>query len=135
MAGGIKGNQALAPLKKMLRDLPITLAAEIAAAVAPGITTFAQAAYDSGVTVYGDPRPTSNVDGSPLELKLSGSTRGQMRFVSTGRIVRCVLGPPYAKYLIGKYGILPNGNAPTVWNDAIRKIAIARMIARTNRVA
>jgi hypothetical protein len=40
-----------------------------------------------------------------------------MHFEAIGTVTRCVLGPPWARYLIGRYTILPNGDAylPVAW--------------------
>lgn len=100
--------RSLADVKGSLRALPLTLAARVASKSAPALTASAGAAYDAGRTVYGASRPLS-VDGAPLSLKRTGAVRGTVRFVAVGTILRCVLSTRYAKYLIGKYGILPCG--------------------------
>ncbi len=60
--------------------------------------------------------------GGALSLVQTGATRARVVFVANGTIVRCVLGTKYARYLIGKYGILPNGNAaiPVEWQDTLQ---------------
>jgi hypothetical protein len=47
-----------------------------------------------------------------------------LRFAANGRIVRVVLGKPYQKYLIGKYGILPQGKRaiPANWTRTLNEI-------------
>lgn len=105
-------------LNKRLQDMSKQAAERIAAKVASALTTRTQAAYDSGVSVYGDARPEG------LSLYKTGEVRKAIGFTSVGTIVRAVLNQPYAKYLIAKYGILPNGNAalPVEWNKAIDTI-------------
>lgn len=100
--------------------MPLSLAHEVAFRAAPVLTTAAAASFDAGRTVYGDAR-NQGVKGGALTLVRSGDTRRTVKFVSNGRIVRCVLGTPYAKYLIGRYGILPNGNAamPHAWRTSL----------------
>lgn len=105
-------------LNKRLQDMSKQAAERIAAKVASALTTRTQAAYDSGVSVYGDARSKG------LSLYKTGAVRSAIGFTSVGTIVRAVLNQPYAKYLIGKYGILPNGNAalPVEWTSAINAI-------------
>ena len=67
--------------------------------------------------------------GAAMSLVQSGVTRSSLRFVAVGTIVRVALGTKYAKYLIGKYKILPSGNAPipAKWRESLEKV-IARVI-------
>jgi hypothetical protein len=101
-------------LKQNLRALPVSLAHDVARRAAPAMTGLATGAYNSGRTVYDAPRPLG-VEGNRLSLHRTGATEGTLRFVANGRIVRCVLGTRYAKYLIGKYGVLPMGRIPARW--------------------
>ena len=54
----------------------------------------------------------------------SGHVRDALGFVANGRIVRAKLGQPYAKYLVGKYKILPNQYAqvPANWTLGLKAI-------------
>jgi hypothetical protein len=123
---GLKGDVGkLRTFKQQLREFPITLAAEVSKAAAPAMTDLTTSAYDGGRTVYGDTRP-KGVDGQALDLEATGATRAQMRFVAVGTIVRCVLGPKYAKYLIGKYSILPNGAMPAAWRAKLDALVAAQ---------
>jgi hypothetical protein len=116
---GLRGDpNKLRTFKQKLREFPLTLAAEVSKAAAPAMTDLTTGAYDGGRTVYGDARP-KGAQGQALDLELTGATRAQMRFVAVGTIVRCVLGPRYAKYLIGKYSILPNGAMPATWRASL----------------
>lgn len=115
MKAGLKGRVgALSTFKKQLQALPLSLAHDVAQSSAPGLTARTRTAYASGQTVYGEPRP-AGVNG-PLDLRETGTTERTLQFVANGRIVRCVLGTKYAKYLIGKYKILPNGGMPAEWS-------------------
>ncbi len=119
---GLKGDLGkIHSFKAALRDMPRTLAADVAKRAAPAMTDLTQASFDSGQTVYGDARPRG-AEGQPLTLRKTGATEAQMRFVSVGTIVRCVLGPKYARYLIGKYSILPNGAMPVKWAERLRTL-------------
>ncbi len=125
---GLKGDVGkLRTFKQQLREFPLTLAAEVSKAAAPALTDLTTGAYDGGRTVYGDTRP-KGVDGQALDLDATGATRAQIRFVAVGTIVRCALGTPYAKYLIGRYGILPNGNAavPAAWRAKLDALVAAQ---------
>jgi hypothetical protein len=125
---GLRGDVGkLRTFKQRLREFPITLAAEVSKAVAPALTDLATGAYDGGRTVYGDTRP-KGVEGQALDLEATGATRAQLRFVAVGTVVRCVLGTKWSKYLIGKYGILPNGNAavPAAWRAKLDAIVAAQ---------
>lgn len=118
----LKGNlSSIKALKSTMRALPKTIAADVARRAAPAMTTLTANAFDSSRTVYGDPRPIG-VSGQPLELVKSGRTRDALRFISVGTIVRCVLPTKYAKYLIGRYGVLPNGALPAAWSRRLADV-------------
>lgn len=120
---GLRGDlSSLKRMKQTLKDLPRTVAADVAKRAAPAMTDLTQEAFASGRNVYGDARPTSKVDGRALTLERTGATKGQLRFVQVGTVVRCVLGPKYARYLIGKYGVLPNGALPARWSFKLGQI-------------
>lgn len=111
-------------LKRALKSLPVTSVARIAARAAPAMSELAQGAHATGKTVYDRPRPRG-VDGDPLSLERTGATKSALQFVATGRDIRTVKLPRYAKYLIGKYGLLPGGKGalPPAWRDRLREIA------------
>jgi hypothetical protein len=116
---GLRGNpQRLAELARKLKAIPVRVAQDVAARVAPTITGKAQAAFAAGQTVYGDARPTG-VRGNVLDLFETGATASRLKFVAVGTVVRCVLPTRHAKYLIGKYRILPMGRLPVSWSQAI----------------
>ena len=119
---GLRGDiSSLKTLKQSLREFPRTLAVEVAAKAAPAMTDLTQEAFDGGRSVYGESRQTSKVDGRALTLEKTGATKAQLRFAQIGTVVRCVLGPPYTKYLI-RYGILPNGPLPAGWSRKLGEI-------------
>jgi hypothetical protein len=121
---GLRGNlSSISGLKQRLRAMPITVAHRVAATAAPAMTSMTRTAFDTNRTVYGAPRPTG-VDGASLTLEESGATKRTLQFSATGTVLRCVLGPPWAKYLIGKYDILPNGGMPADWTQKL--VAIVR---------
>lgn len=109
-------------LKAALRRLPVTSVARIAARAAPAMSELAQDAHASGKTVFDRPRPLG-VDGEALSLERTGDTKRALQFVATGRDIRTARLPRYAKYLIGKYDLLPNGPLPQAWRERLRDIA------------
>jgi hypothetical protein len=118
----VKGDFAsLQKFKKKLRELPTSVAHSVAQRAAPDLTLAARAAYAAGRSVYGEARPTG-VNGNLLDLYRTGATLQTLRFNASGTIVRCVLGTKYAGFLIGKYGILPNGAIPVEWSAHLRRI-------------
>lgn len=119
---GLRGDIShIAKLKGAIRDLPKTVAHDVAQRAAPAMTSLTRNAFTSAETVYGEPRPAGK-GGALLTLHKTGATEAQLRFVSVGTIVRCVLGPKWARYLIGKYGILPNGALPAKWSKRLGEI-------------
>lgn len=117
-----------ASLRRLVSDIQrqsgVVVAQEVAARAAPEVTALALAEFDAGRTAYGDPRP-EGVDGRELRLVRTGATRAALRFVAVGTVIRCVLGPRYARYLVGKYRILPSGQqaVPFRWRRAISDVA------------
>ncbi len=131
----LKGNPVgdFRALKKRLTALPISLAHDVAAASAPGLTQRTRNAHAAARTVYGDPRPPA-ADGGVLTLERTGATARTMQFVANGRIVRCVLGTPYARYLIGRYRILPQGAMPAEWSRYLAGLVADANAAKYLRV-
>lgn len=120
--GALKGNlSSIKGMQQTIRALPVTVAADVSRRAAPALTTLTGNAFSSNQTVYGDSRP-AGVDGEALSLVKSGATRDALRFVAVGTIVRCVLPTKWARYLIGKYGILPNGALPVTWSQRLKQV-------------
>jgi hypothetical protein len=125
---GKSSTQNLRLFNKELRGLGRDIAIEVAAFAARQLTFLARDSYGKGETCYGDPRP-EGVNG-PLDLIESGLTFSHLQFVSDGGTkIRASLLGRYARFLIGKYRILPIGNAalPVKWNQAIRNAAQKRI--------
>lgn len=117
----LKGNvNDLRKLGTRLQRFPITLAATVASRSAPELTRLARLAFAQRRTVYGDRRP-DGVAGS-LSLVRTGDTERTVHFARVGTIVRCVLGPRYARYLVGRFRILPMGRMPASWSATLRRI-------------
>lgn len=123
---GLKGDlSSLRALRAHVKALPLSLAHDVAQRAGPALTRLTRGAFAAGQNVYGEARP-AGVDGRPLSLERTGATRDALGFTANGTIVRCVLGTRYAKYLIGKYGVLPNGPLPAGWSRAL-----AQLVAET----
>jgi hypothetical protein len=118
----LKGNvNDLRKLGARLNKFPTTVVHNVARKTAPALTQKANAAFSAARTVYGDTRP-KGVDGRTLTLQRNPpATAATLRFVAIGTIVRCVLGTDYAKYLIGKYRILPMGEMPVSWSQQLKE--------------
>jgi hypothetical protein len=108
-------------LKKKIQQLPLTVAHTVAQRAAPEMTRLTKAAYSGGKTAYGGPRPTGT-GGRRLGLVRTGATEQSVGFHAAGTVIRCVLGTKYAKYLIGKYQILPSRTIPRDWMLRLRQI-------------
>lgn len=124
----LKGNvNDLRKLQKRIKAFPIAAAEEVSRKAAPAFTQLTNQAFNSRQTVYGEARP-EGVNGNPLTLVGTGPgmrTKDTLRFVQIGTIVRCVLGTDHAKYLIGKYRILPMGEMPSKWSNKLREFVAA----------
>lgn len=128
--GGLRGDLGtIRGLKQKIKSLPTSVAHRVASASAPQMTARTRQSYAAGQTVFGDARP-AGVDGGQLDLYETGKVSRQLRFVATGTIIRCVLGTPYAKYLIGKYRILPIRTMPDSWVRDLEEI-----VAREGKAA
>ncbi len=125
---GVRGSTStLRKLSKTLRSISAVAAVKIAKKAAPPLTGEFAGDFDAGLTAHGDPRPLG-VEGNALSLVQSGDTRRDIKFTSDGGTkIRAVLGTKYAKYLIGKYGILPSGTLPTEWQKLLAKVSEAEL--------
>lgn len=99
---------------------------------AKALTARMQSDFDAGETAYGDSRP----DGfhGPVTVVKSGKLRSYLSFAATGRRIRCVLAVPYARFMVGRFKVLPSGSAslPYAWSqelDAIAKRVRAETVA------
>lgn len=119
---GLRGNPAtLQTFKKRIQRFPVVLAQSVATEAAPELTALAAGAYSGGRTVFGELRPRGE-DGRELSLVKTGLTKRSVRFSAVGTVVRCVLGPRYARFLVGKYAILPNRAIPFEWGQRLNDI-------------
>lgn len=118
---GLKGNiGTIRKLKKNIKAMPRSVAHAVAKKTGPVLNFKTRRAFTLGQNVYGGAWPKSRTDGQQLTLVESGAVSRMLAFAVAGSKIRAVLGPKYAKYLIGRYGILPNGAMPTTWERAIQ---------------
>jgi hypothetical protein len=116
----IKGDvRKLRNLAKRLRGLPKVVAQRVARRVGADLSIETLRAYHGGRSVYGDARPAG--ENGALTLIKSGKTLASLRFQAVGTRVRASFGTAYARFLIGKYRILPMGELPAAWSKAIRE--------------
>lgn len=108
-------------IKKRLTGLGVIASRDVSARAAPVITSALREAFDGARDVYGAPRRVG-VDGGTLSLVRTGATRATLGFTVQGTTLRARLGTRWAKYLIGRYRILPIGDRtaiPAKWKRAI----------------
>jgi len=126
----LKGNVSdLKSLGRRLTSFPTTLVHAVAGQTAPALTIAATSAHAARRSVYGESYGESTATGKPLTLDRTGLAASTIRFIATGSVVRCVLGPSYSRFLIGRYRILPMGRMPAEWADKIRQIVSKSQVA------
>ncbi len=111
LTGTPRGPDLKKSVENWLATLPPKVEQQAAFVLARLFTKLAREDFRAGRTVYGDPRPPG-VAGDRLDLVRSGLVRGSIGFVPNGNRVRSTVEGRYAKYLIGRYKILPNGRGP-----------------------
>lgn len=119
-----KGITSLARLRAAIRDLPLRIRESVAKDAAGYLDIEVRADFGAGRTVYDTPRPLAvgkKTIGQRLTLVKSKKTRDNLGVTQVGTIVRAALGTPYAKYLVGKYQILPQ-TLPASWQEYLNKL-------------
>lgn len=121
--------KSLWSLEKSLRSIAdrkgSKVAEDIAAQVAPVISKISQETFAARTNPYGVPWAPA-VDGSEVTLDKTGALKAAIQYKSFGQKLRCVLGPKYAKYQVGKRHVFPprGGLLPPAYQQKIHKIAI-----------
>lgn len=152
MAGGfvskIRGSKNLREFEDILAGHRYERMIDVARLAAEALTELAAASYDAGRTVFDDVRvrhaskkrefkgrtfkgrSATGKRKGPTDLSLvqSGATRATLKFAPRyvdPISIRATLTTDWAKYLVGKYKVLPCGNSamPFKWSDAIGLIA------------
>ena len=117
LRGGIS---SMNRLRSAIADMPVRVRSAVAKDAAELLSAEVRKDFAAGVTVYDTPRPLG-VAGNALSLTQSGRTRSELAFVAIGTIVRAQLGSKYARFLIGKYKVLPM-SLPTAWAEKLGKL-------------
>lgn len=129
MRSRLRGNtRELRAKARQIQGLERGLVQAVAADSTSALTSRAREAYVGGKTVYGAARP-AGVAGQFLSLVKTGATLGSLYFAAAGGQVRARFGTDYARYLIGKYRILPIRGLPSAWRKAIAE-ATTRQLTR-----
>lgn len=116
------GLASLSKLGSAMRAAPLRIRTNVAKEGSVALTDDLREDFDGGRTAYGDPRPLSKA-GTPLSLVKSGGTKATLVFKAIGTILRVALGTKHAKFLVGKYGMLPNPKRlPSDWQKKLAGI-------------
>jgi len=113
-----------------VRKLGVIAGQRVARTAAPKLSAAALSDFSGGRTAYGDARPTG-VNG-PLSLVRTGATRATLGFSAQGTVMRAVLSTRWARYLVGRYRILPVGDRtamPSKWSALIGGVVKAALDA------
>lgn len=119
-----RGITSLNRLRGSIRELPLRIRSAVAKDAEGILNREMRGAFDAGRTVYDTPRPLSVAkgrEGSKLTLKKTGRTYAQLYFVTIGTILRAQLPTKYAKYLIGRYQIMPQ-SLPAKWRVELEQL-------------
>ena len=132
----VKGNfTRILNLNKRLRALAnggdLQIALHVARRGASLLRHVTSKAFADRETVYGDPRPLGKY-GDILSLVASGATQRSMTFYAHGTKIRAILGTTWAKYLIGKYKVLPSGYSemPVRWQQLLEQNVMSELRSR-----
>lgn len=127
MSGLVGDFQGVRSLEHRLAQLPsVAVATEVAREAAGIITRLARVTFNAGENAYGDTWEPGKT-GARITLRRSGKLAAGISYVAIGRILRARLGPPYAKYQVGKRPVFPRNGArlPTAYVAAISRTANA----------
>ncbi len=114
------GITSIGKLNVRMRELPLRIRASVAKDAEAVLTKLMRDEFNAGKTVYDSPRPLG-VNGNALTLVKSGKVKNALFFVAIGTILRASLGTKYARYLIGKYKIMPH-SLPAAWRAKLEQI-------------
>lgn len=102
---------SLHKFSQKLRELPRTVAKDVAFDAAPVITQFANESFERSEDPYGAPW-APGADGKKVTLRKTGKLKRFIHYVAIGTKLRVALGVKYAKYQIGKRPVYPKQGAP-----------------------
>lgn len=120
---------SMSKLRRAIRELPTQIRSAVARDAVGWLTNETASAFNSGLTVYDYARPGS-VDrrhpGAPLSLvgpaKSGRHVFQDLAWVRIGTILRAQLGQRHARFLVGKYKILPNNVIPANWQEHLEEL-------------
>jgi len=121
MSAGLRGNVGtLRRLEQTIRELPRTLAHEVASASASTITELARRTFNASQNAYGDAWDVG-AEGQRVTMRKSGRAAAGLAYVATGTRLRSKLGPHYMRYQVGKRNIFPRAGAklPALYVEAL----------------
>lgn len=115
--------RSLSQFSAKLRELPRTLAKDVALEAAPVITEFAQTSFANSEDPYGTPW-APGADGRKVKLHETGALQRFIRYIAIGTKLRVSLGVKYAKYQVGKRPVYPRqgGALPKKYVEALSEI-------------
>lgn len=96
-------------LKTALLRAPESIRHMVAERVEPKLTRALRVFHDSKVGVDLVPYPISKNTGEQITLSRSRKNEAYLYFEADGSRLTARLRTPYARFLVGKYGILPRG--------------------------
>lgn len=109
--------------RNMIKEHGVKVAREVANRAVPALNQDLGSKYDSGRTAFGDARPLGH-HGNRVTLFRTGTLRSTLRFDNEGQLLRIKLPVSYARFMIGRFGVLPSGaqKLPFAWSDAIKRL-------------
>jgi hypothetical protein len=112
--------------KRLRKVASVATGERIAELGAQALTAELQRDFAAGNDAYGGARP----DGfhGPVTLVRKGTLRSFLKFAATGRRIRVVLSVPYAKFMIGRFNVLPRGGSAIPFRWAEKLDAIAKRV-------
>lgn len=118
---GVRGNlSSLRKLRQAIADLPPRMRRAVATEAAEALDVEIKNDFAAGRTVYDTPRPLG-VNGNPLSLVKTGRAKRGLGVTAFETIVRAELPTRYAKYLVGKYRVMPQ-TLPVTWQLLLQRI-------------
>ena len=107
-------------LKAAIKTMPQRMRTSVARDAAGYLDIEVRRQFNAGSTVFDTPRPLG-VDGQKLSLVKSSKVKQSLGFNVAETTISAVLSQRYAKYLVGKYRILPQ-KLPAAWAEYLTKL-------------
>lgn len=107
-------------LKAAIKTMPQRMRTAVARDAAGYLDIEVRRQFNAGATVFDTPRPLG-VDGQTLALVKTGSVQKSLGFNAKDARISAVLSQRYARFLVGKYRILPQ-KLPAAWAEYLTKL-------------